>query len=300
MDRRIGVLLNPASGKGRVGREAPQLIEALGSRGDRVVVLRGDSAEHADRLVSEAVASGLDALVAVGGDGTVHQALQHTAGTELPLGIVPLGTGNDAASALGLSPATPLDAAAVILAGHIRSVDVGHAHAADGTQRYYLCVLSTGFDALVTERANRMTRAPGDSRYVLATLGALRTFQPIQYHARIDGEQRVDRAMFVAVGNGPTYGGGMRICDGADMHDGMLSLVWIHTLSRVQLLRLFPTVYSGAHLAHPAVLRREVREVHLSAEGHVAFADGEYVGPLPVAVRAVPDGVRVLVPQEGP
>ncbi len=187
MDRRIGVLLNPASGKGRVGRLAPELLEALGSQGDEVVVLRGDSAEHAQQLLAAAVADGLDALVAVGGDGTVHQALQHTAGTDLPLGIIPLGTGNDAASALGLTAGSPSDAAAVVLDGHARPVDVGHVRTADGVERFFLCVLSTGFDALCTARANRITRAPGNSRYVLATLAELRTFKPISYRARIDG-----------------------------------------------------------------------------------------------------------------
>jgi diacylglycerol kinase (ATP) len=162
--RRIGILLNPASGKGRVGRLAPELIAALRTRGDEVVVLQGDGVEDARAKVGQAVAAGLDALVAVGGDGTVHLALQHAAGTDLPLGIVPLGTGNDAAVALGLGPASLSEAAEVVLEGHTRPVDLGHVRAADGVERFFLCVLSTGFDALVTERANRITRAPGDSR----------------------------------------------------------------------------------------------------------------------------------------
>jgi diacylglycerol kinase (ATP) len=296
VDRRIGVLLNPASGKGRVSRLAPDLVAALSARGDEVVVLQGDSVEDAHRRVAEVVGS-LDALVAVGGDGTVHMALQHVVGADLPLGIIPVGTGNDGAAAIGLAHLSVTQAAEIVLDGHTRRVDLGHVRAGNGVERFYLCVLSTGFDAMVTERANRMSRALGDSRYVLATLATLRTFQPIDYEARIEGEVRRDRAMFVAVGNGPTYGGGMRICDGTDMNDGTLSLVWIHTLSRVQLLRLFPTVYSGAHLDHPGVLHRQVREVELAAEGQMAYADGEYVGPLPVTVRAVPDGVRVLVPR---
>lgn len=297
MERRLGVLLNPSSGKGRVAQHAAELVAALASAGDRVQVLQGHSPEHADEVVAEAMAAGLDALVAVGGDGTVHLALQHVVGTGVALGIVPLGTGNDAARGVGIGSDTVAGAVPAILEGHTVTFDVGQVSTDTGLSRYFLCAVSTGFDALVNARANRMRRPAGDSRYALATFAELRTFRPVPYRAVVDGEVRRDEAMFVVVGNGPSYGGGMRICDGADLHDGRLSLVWIHRLSRVQLLRLFPTVYTGAHLHHPAVMRQEVREVRLEAPGQLAFADGEPVGDLPVTVRAVPGGVRVLVPR---
>ena len=300
--RRIGVLLNPTSGKGAVGRQAPAVLAALGSRGDEVVELRGHDAEHANTLVSEALGSGLDALVAVGGDGTVHLALQHVAGTQVPLGIVPLGTGNDAALALGITSHTIEGSVPAVLDGHVRTFDVGQVVPAEGPARYFLCAVSTGFDALVNERANRMTWPAGSLRYVRAMLAELRTFRPLAYQARLGADEgtadeRADRAMFVVVANGPCYGGGMHIAAGTDMHDGRLTVVWVHELSRPRLLRLMPTVYSGGHLAYPEVERLELPEVRLDSPGLVAFADGERMGPLPVTVRAVPNGVRALVPR---
>lgn len=294
--QRVGVLLNRSSGRGRVQRHAREVLEGLGSRGDRIVEISGRSAEESGSLLAAEVDRGLDALVAVGGDGTVHMALQVLAGTPIPLGIVPLGTGNDAAGGIGI-PKEPAEAVRTILDGHARPFDVGVARTDEGIERHFLCVLSSGFDSAVNERANHMRWPSGDLRYVLAMLAELRTFRPIRYEAQADGVQRVAEAMFVAVGNGPSYGGGMRVCANADMHDGLLSMVWVRRISRPRLLRIFPSVYSGAHLRHPAVSDEAVRRVRLSAPGCIAYVDGERLGALPVTVTTLADGVRVLVPR---
>jgi diacylglycerol kinase (ATP) len=297
VERRIGVLVNPSSGRGRVSRQAAGVLRALRARGDHVVAIQGESAEHAEQLVAEAVAEGLDALVAVGGDGTVHLALQGVAGTSTALGIIPLGTGNDAATSVGVPTASPAQAVRVVLDGHTRSFDVGLARAADGTSRYFLCVLSTGFDSMVNERANLMTRPRGDARYVVAMLAELRRFTPIPYRVTVDGELVTDHAMLVSLGNGPTFGGGMRVCPGADLHDGRLSMLWVHSISRFELLRVFPRIFKGTHVEHPAVTEQSVGVVRLEAPDQVAYADGERVGPLPVDVSTLPGGVQVLVPR---
>jgi diacylglycerol kinase (ATP) len=296
VERRIGVLVNPASGAGRVGRHSAEVLRGLASRGDHVVAIQGETAAQAERLVAEAMAEGLDTLVAVGGDGTVHQALQAVVGTDTALGIVPLGTGNDAANSVGLTRASPESAVSVILAGNRRPFDVGRIEAADGTIRHFLCVMSSGFDSSANERANEMTWPSGTALYIRAMLSVLRTFQPIPYRAELDGEVVVDAGMLVSLGNGPSFGGGMQVCAGADMHDGRLDLIWVHSISRRELLGVFPKVYSGRHLSHPAVESRRVTTATLEAPGQVAYADGERVAPLPVTVTAVPDGVQVLVP----
>jgi diacylglycerol kinase (ATP) len=297
VERRIGVLVNPTSGAGRVARHSAEVLRGLASRGDHVVAIQGQSASEAERLVAEAMAGGLDTLVAVGGDGTVHQALQAVAGTDTALGIVPLGTGNDAANSVGLTRASPQTAVSVILAGIRRPFDLGRIEAADGTIRHFLCVMSSGFDSSANERANEMTWPSGTALYIRAMLSVLRTFEPIPYRAQLDGEVVVDAGMLVSVGNGPSFGGGMQVCAGADMHDGLLDLIWVHSISRRELLAVFPKVYSGKHLSHPAVESRRVTTVTLEAPGQVAYADGERVAPLPVTVTAVPDGVQVLVPR---
>ena len=297
MERRIGVLVNPTSGAGRVGRHSAAVLRGLASRGDHVVAIQGGSAQEADVQLAQAKGEGQDMVVAVGGDGTVHQALQAVVGTGTALGIVPLGTGNDAANSVGLSRLSPEAAVAVILAGTRRPFDVGRIEAADGTVRHFLCVMSSGFDSSANERANEMTWPSGTALYIRAMLSVLRTFEPIPYRAELDGEVVVDAGMLVSLGNGPSFGGGMQVCAGADMHDGLLDLIWVHSISRRALLTVFPKVYSGTHLAHPAVESRRVTSATLDAPGQIAYADGERVAPLPVTVTAVPDGVQVLVPR---
>lgn len=297
MSRRIGVLVNPTSGRGRVAKQRDSVLTALAGRGDDVRPIQGADADDAAGLLAQQVAGGLDVVVAVGGDGTVHLALQAVAGTDVALGIVPLGTGNDAATAMGVPTGSVEQAMGVVLDGHARAFDVGLARTADGLERYFLCVLSTGFDSMVNERANRMTRPSGDARYVVAMLAELRKFSPIPYRVVVDGTLVEDDAMLVSLGNGPSFGGGMRVCPSADMHDGLLSMLWVHRISRPELIRVFPKLYAGRHVEHPAVSEQAVGVVHLDAPDQVAYADGERVGPLPVEVRTVSGGVRVLVPR---
>ena len=298
MGRRIGVLVNPSSGRGRVTRHAHDVLTALAGRGDEVVAIQGSDAADAAEVLGRELSSGMDTLVAVGGDGTVHLALQAVAGTDVALGIVPLGTGNDGATSVGVPMKSIERAVGVILDGHARTFDVGWVQTADGQERYFLCVLSTGFDSMVNERANRMTRPSGDARYVVAMLAELRRFSPLPYRVVIDGRLVEDDAMLVSLGNGPSFGGGMQVCPSADMHDGQLSLLWVHSISRPELIKVFPKLYSGRHVEHPAVSEQAVSVVHLDAPDQVAYADGERVGPLPVEVRTVTDGVRILVPRE--
>jgi diacylglycerol kinase (ATP) len=297
VSRRIGVLVNPTSGRGRVSRQRQAVLTALASRGDEVTTIQGSDAADARRLLDQQLAEGLDTVVAVGGDGTVHLALQSVVGTDVELGIVPLGTGNDAATAVGVPTDSLEHAVGVILDGGTRAFDVGQVRTADGRESHFLCVLSTGFDSMCNERANRMTRPSGDARYLVAMLAELRRLRPIPYRVEVDGTVIEEDALVVSLGNGPSFGGGMKVCPSADMHDGLLSMIWVQGISRLTLVRLFPQIYSGRHVRHAAVSERQVGEVRLDAPGQVAYADGERVGPLPVEVRTVSDGVRMLVPR---
>ncbi len=235
MARSVAVLLNPASGKGRSAAWGPRIQEAFERRGIACTMLTGDSREAAIDLAGAAVRDGVDALVAAGGDGTVNTALQAVAETPTPLGIVSLGTANDNAALLDLPTRDPEGAVDVVSRFHERVVDVASVTTADGRRQYFLGVLSTGFDSLVTERANHMTWPKGDARYVLAMLAELRTFQPCPFTVTIDGQAHTDGGMLAAVGNGFSYGGGMRVCEGAEVDDGLLQVTWLHEGSQVAL-----------------------------------------------------------------
>ncbi|HYJ77689.1 MAG TPA: diacylglycerol kinase [Actinomycetes bacterium] len=288
MTRRIAVLVNPTSGKGRGARLMQPVSDLLREGGlEPDVVVGRDGDEAFDRL-RDRVAAGVDGVVALGGDGLVNIALQVVGGTEVPLGIVPAGTGNDIARSLGLVPQDAPAAVRLVLAGRTRLIDLGRANG-----RWFGGVLGSGFDSMVNERANRMSWPSGRSRYNLAILAELRTFRPVPYVLELDGERVETEAMLVAVGNGPSYGGGMRVTPDARLDDGLLDVTVLGPISKPEFIRVFPTVYKGTHVSHRAVTVRRARRVTLQSEGVTAYADGERVAVLPVTCDAVPGALHV-------
>ncbi len=290
------ILINPTSGKGRSAKNAPLALERLRERGVDVTALQGVDADESLHLAREAVAGGVDALVACGGDGTVHLALQAVHGSQSALGIIPVGTGDDIARALSIPRGDPRTAADIIADGRTRAVDYAIVDAADGTQRAFLAVLSVGFDSEVNQRANAMRWPTGQSRYLLATFAELKVYKPVEFSITVDGQTQIEEGMMLAVGNGPSYGGGMKVCPGASLDDGQLDLTFLSKTSKATFIRTFPSVFKGTHVDRPFVRTLRGSTVRVEAAGQTAYADGEYVGPAPVDVRVVPHGLRVLAP----
>ncbi|MFG1876309.1 diacylglycerol/lipid kinase family protein [Sphaerisporangium sp. NPDC049003] len=287
------VLVNPAARGGRTLRLLDPVVRRLRA-GDRPVsVIVGTSAQDALERACTAVAEGPEALVAFGGDGLVHLAVQAVAGTDVPLGIIPAGTGNDIADALGIPKRDPLAAAGIVAAGETRVVDAARV----GEDEWFAGVVACGFDSKVNERANQLTRPPGMAKYLLAMAQELRSFVPIPFTITLDGEVVEQEAMMVAVGNTRSYGAGMRVCPDAVPDDGLLDVLIVGRLPKAAFLRTFPRVYRGTHLDHPAVTLRRARTVMVDAPGIVAYADGERVGPLPLTCTVRPGALRVLAPQ---
>lgn len=293
----MAVLTNHTAGRGRHRRLLPAVLERLASAGRPLRPLTAGSAETAEAACREALAGGAGALVAVGGDGTLHAALQALAGTGVPLGVVPAGTGNDLATGLGF-PGPPLAAAeavaAALRAGSSRPVDLVRVTGPDGTERWYGGVLAAGFDAIVNARANRMRWPRGDRRYDLAIFLELVRLRPRAYLLQLDGVPHPLSAVLVAVGNTASYGGGIRICPDADPTDGLLDVVVGGPMGRLTLARLRPHSYRGTHLRHRLVTSYRARQVRLSAEGITTYADGERCLPLPATLTAVPGALAVL------
>ena len=289
MPRKIALLTNPTSGKGKGGRFRDAALGRLTDAGIEVTSLQGSSADEALDLARTAVADGVDALVVCGGDGMVHLGVQATARTQVPLGIIPAGTGNDVARYFDLPRKDPVAAADRVIGGQQRVIDL-----AQSGDRYFITVLAAGFDAIVNERANRMTWPKGQMRYNLATLAELRVFEPLPYVLDIDGtEHRLD-AMLVAVGNGPSFGGGLRITEGAILDDGMLDVVIIKPMSKPMLIRTYPKLFKGTHRGVPQYEHHLARKVTVAAPGIVSYADGERFGPLPLTLECAAGALTVL------
>jgi len=295
MPGRLGLIVNPTSGKNtgaRIGSEALTLLRAAGAD---ILDLSAADSRSAMEQGRAAVASGaVDRIVVAGGDGMVHLGANLCAGTGVPLGVIAAGTGNDIARELGLPVRDAAKAVERILAGGTRAVDAARHTTPTGEHRWFVGVLAAGFDAVVNERANHWRWPKGPMRYNLAILRELPVFRAIPYVLELDGRRIETEAMLVAVGNGPSYGGGMRVTPDAVFDDGLLDVLLLRRISTPEFLRVFPKVFRGAHVSHPAVEVLRARTVRLEATGIVSYADGERFVPLPMTMEVVPGALTVL------
>ncbi len=296
---RCAIVVNPASGKRRGRQIGAQAHERLVAAGHQAQVIQGEDAAEACIELRRAIARGIDTVLVVGGDGAAHALLDQLADADLTLGLLPAGTGNDLARSLGIPAKDPDAAIDVVLRGNTRQIDLAAVGTGDTRQDDVLVatVVASGFDSKVSERAQAMRWPRGNMRYNIAIAAELRAFEPLEFTLTLDdGELLHRRAMLVAVGNGPAFGGGLRICEGAQLDDGLLDVAIINPLSKLMLLRVFPRLYRGTHTTLPEFERHLVREVRLESPEIVAYGDGERLGPLPRTVRVRPGALRVLVP----
>lgn len=252
------------------------------------------------------------ALVVLGGDGMVHIGANVLAGTEVPapvpLGIVPVGSGNDFVRSLGTRQSRrqrrDMAAAAAKLAnslrtGSLREVDAMQVSGAWGS-RIVMGIVSVGVDAIVNQRANALRFPPGQAKYVVGLAREFRSLKPRTYRIEAtDAAGSVTQwsttAWLASVANGQYLGGGMRIIPDALLDDGLLDLGVIRPLSFREFATLFPRIFSGRHASHDAMTTQRVTLVTLETPNMTAFGDGEALGPAPVSVTVIPRAISLLV-----
>ena len=287
----VRFLVNPAAGRGRGASRLDRLRILAGRAGAGLVVSR--SAEDLAEQARRAAADGVERLVVAGGDGTMHWAVQGLAGTRTALGIVPAGTGNDLAGTLGIP--CELDAAvARALGGEVRPLDLVRAGG-----RLAIGYAGVGFDSEVTRLANAVTLLRGPLVYPYAVFRTLASFRPPSIRVEHDGGVFEGRVMFAVAANLPRFGGGMMIAPDAKPDDGLLDLVIVKEIPRYSLLAVFPRVYKGTHVTHPAVTIVRIRSARLTIDRPMEmYGGGEPLLPLqagePVEVEVVPGGVLVV------
>jgi diacylglycerol kinase (ATP) len=275
------VVINPISGQGAGARFGARVTTFLAQRKISYQVISGANAVQTSQAFAQFLAQSPDCegVFSVGGDGLAHLVLQQLAKTQIPLAVVPAGTGNDLVRSLGW----PLDNLDVILAGVLtelpKLIDLGFAN-----NEWFGAILSTGFDSLVNERANRMKWPRGPAKYNLAIARELPGFKPRHYKITLDDYEFETEAMLIAVGNGRSYGGGMQVCPQAKMQDGFFDVMVLRPISKLEFLRVFPKVYAGTHVNHPAVDMYRSKRVAIEARA-IAYADGERMGHLPVSAE---------------
>jgi diacylglycerol kinase (ATP) len=280
------LLFNASAGKGR-SRRWIERLSALSGLDVRLSPDERDMEDQARRAASE----GLERILVAGGDGSLHYAARGLAGSGCALGIVPTGTGNDLARALGIE-LDPPRAVERALAAKPRRIDLGSVN-----QKPYLGVVGIGFDGEVNKFVNDMSGWPGGPlAYPYALLRTLWRFEPPTIRVDHEGGTFEGRAMMVALANSSHFGGGMKIAPDAALDDGLLDLVIVEELPRTLLLALFPRVYRGSHVKHPRVHCMRVRRAMLSADRPLTFhADGEALMQLPAAGATVEVRPRSLL-----
>lgn len=299
----IGFIVNPASGNGR-GRKAWKQIEHVLRHSSIHYTVKftqafQDAARYAETLGND---DQIDAVIAIGGDGTVHEAANglFRAGATKSIGYIPAGSGNDFARGFGI-PLGILEALNVVIGPHM-TVCSDVIRCGD---RIAVSSIGIGLDG----RIARVTNSAGYKRwlnriklgklaYVISLVRVLTTYKPGRILINVDGqEQSIDETWLAAVTNIPYYGGGMMICPEAVQNDGQADLCIVSGVGRAELLAVFPRVYKGTHTSHPATkfTRGKSIEIH-SVRTLDIHMDGEYAGTTPAVLEVVPSALNVMVP----
>jgi diacylglycerol kinase (ATP) len=289
--RRLYVLIlaiNPASGRGRAQRQAKLAGEYFRSRDIDVREIEGTSLQDfRKKLLIFLDSEKVSGVIALGGDGFIHEIIQHLVSRDIPLGVIPCGTGNDFARSIGVFD-LPFSRQLELIEKH----DATHIDLGRVQDQWFAAILSSGFDALVNDRANSMRWPRGRLRYNIAMIEKLIALRPHSYRIRVDERYLEVQATLVTVANGSSYGGGMKVCPDASINDGLFDVMVLGRVSRIELLKVFPKVYRGGHVGHPAVTFYRCNEIEIDGSGS-SFADGEPIAQLPLRAKCVSAALKV-------
>jgi diacylglycerol kinase (ATP) len=290
---RIIILVNPNAGRGKARLVLREALEVIRRGGISADVQASHNAQHLLALARQAAAEKPDAIVSLGGDGTQHYVLNGIVGSEIPLGMIPCGSGNDLAKGLGI-PIRTRAAAEVLCAGSTRRVDLGRVG-----DTVFSCIAGAGFDSVVTRYANeRVRRLRGSWAYAWSILRCLKTYRPEPLEINSDSQRFSGEVIFAVVGNNVSYGGGIHLTPRAKLDDGLLDVCIIPYLGKWELLRWIPRAYRGLHLSHPRILYFQARHVSLSSTSRLElFGDGEFMQELPATIAVAPRVQPIIVPR---
>jgi diacylglycerol kinase (ATP) len=285
------LVINPVSGQGRGTTIGTYVAGYLNQHKVEFTIVTGNSSVALSDHLKTFVLKNPDCngVIAVGGDGLLHIVLQIVVPAQIPFTVIPAGTGNDFVRTLGwdlvevdeqlnrvtTTPPTPIDLGLV-----------------DG--EWFGAILSTGFDSIVNEKANTMQWPKGPMKYNAAIAIELPRFVPRHYEITLDDRTISTEAMLIAVANGRSYGAGMLVCPNANIGDGLFDVMVLHPVSKLEFIKVFPRVFAGTHVSHPAV--EIVRSKNVTIESNaIAYADGERIGQLPISAECIHDAVQTWV-----
>jgi diacylglycerol kinase (ATP) len=295
----VVIVANPTAGRGKAGRLIGKVDRLLHEAGVEHSVELSESGADLRARARAAAEGGARIVAALGGDGTVNLAANGVLGTGSSLAVLPSGTADDFAAAMGVR--TLERAVKAIAAGTTASVDAIRVRTGDA-ERHFVNVAGCGFDSEVNEAANAMRWDLGaKGTYVAAVVKTLSRFVPANFRIELDDDVIEGPHMLVVIGNAISYGGGMKVTPDASVVDGIVDVCVLRALSKPAFLRAFPGVFRGTHVHHPAVSMRRAVRVRVEADRHVmVYADGERVGPAPADFEVFPGALPVVVGPNAP
>ncbi|HET8654123.1 MAG TPA: diacylglycerol kinase family protein [Longimicrobiaceae bacterium] len=291
------IILNPAADRGRAARLGPELRRLFRATGARAELVETERRGHAGELAEAAAREGRPAVVAVGGDGVVHEVVNGLLraagdGPTVPLGLIAAGSGNDFIKMIG-TPRRPADAVRALVAAEARAVDVGcvtccEAERAPRGKWFFTNGIGLGFDAQVAVAASGVQRLRGMAIYAVALLRVLRHLRTPRIRVVVDGVEIADRELLLTtIGNGACHGGSFWLCPDASIEDGLFDVLISDARSVPAVLRLLPRVMRGRHLGEPGVELHRGRVVEITSDTPLPIhADGEIVGAGVRRIRA--------------
>lgn len=285
------LVINPVAGQGKGTTVGTYVAGWLTQRKIPYALITGQSSNSlADQLGNFLEkSSDCDGVIAVGGDGLLHLVLQKVVPAQVPLALIPAGTGNDFVRTLGWSLESFDEHLSFVTSTQPTPIDLG---LVDG--EWFGAILSTGFDSVVNEKANTLSWPKGPMKYNAAIAIELPRFKPRHYEIFLDDQSISTEAMLIAVSNGRSYGGGMLVCPDANISDGLFDVMILRPVSKIEFLKVFPQVFAGTHLSHPAVEVLRSRTVRIESKA-IAYADGERIGQLPISAECIRGALRSWV-----
>lgn len=301
----VAFLVNPASANGRTGRSWPKLERRAAAAGVTGRALVSEKPGQIADLAELACREGASLVVVVGGDGSVHEAVNGLMRVEpaqrAELATIPRGTGRDFARSAGL-PGDVRSALRTLAGGATRVIDLGRATytAWDGAaaERYFANFAGAGISGAIAARANRTSKALGGrASFFLATTAVFLRWHNVRYEIEIDGRPSSGRMLEVIAALGRSIAGGMRLAPHADQRDGLLDVVVFGDVTKLDFVLTMPRIYRGTYLPHPRAELTQARVVEVRAESPVPIAlDGEHPGTTPARFEIVPQALRLRVP----
>ncbi len=286
------LIANPVAGGGRGRAVAEQATLALQATGQAVELRYTHEKGHGTKLARQAVREHTDRLIVCGGDGTIGEVLPALAGSQTALGLLPFGTANDLARALAVP--RKIDAAVhCLLKGQPRPIDLGQVG-----NRFFATVAAFGFDAEISERmANGQVPLSGTAGYLIETWRHTARYKAPRVRLRGDFGEIEQEVLQVSIANTRSYGGGLQIAPGADPTDGLFDIVIIDNVPRWTILSVLPRLFTGQHIAHPAVRVERTAKIEIHTEHkRVVHADGEHLGESPLSIEICPKALNIVLP----